>query len=68
MLLAVETIAGDEAAGPAGEAIEFACRRRGAVAGERKQMVWLRERKVSGLGRESTSLLRMEVAAKGAPC
>jgi transposase len=56
VLMVVVATAGDEVADPAGEAIEFECRRFGAGASERKHIVtWLRERNVSEVVMESTA-------------
>jgi transposase len=56
VLMVVVTTAGDEVADPAGEALQFECRRFGAGAGERKHITaWLRERNVSEVVMESTA-------------
>jgi len=56
VLMVVVATAGDEVADPAGEAIEFECRRFGAGASERNQIVtWLRERNVREVVMESTA-------------
>jgi transposase len=56
VLMVVVAIAGDEVADPAGEAIEFECRRCGTGASERKHVVtWLRERGVTEVVMESTA-------------
>jgi transposase len=56
VLMVVVAIAGDEVADPAGEAIEFECRRFGAVASERRHLVsWLQERNVTEVVMESTA-------------
>src|SRR5207237_4141343 len=55
-LMVVVASAGDEVADPAGEAIEFECRRFGTGANERKHIVsWLREREVTEVVMESTA-------------
>ena len=54
VLMVVVAIAGDEVADPAGEALEFECRRTGAA--EREHLVsWLRERHVTEVVMESTA-------------
>jgi len=56
VLMVVVAIAGDEVADPAGEAIEFECRRFGTGATERKHVVsWLREHGVTEVVMESTA-------------
>jgi transposase len=56
VLMVVVATAGEEVADPAGEAIQFECRRFGAGADERAHIVsWLRERKVSEVVMESTA-------------
>ena len=56
VLMVVVAVAGDEVADPAGEALEFACRRFGAGARERNHMVsWLREQGVTEVVMESTA-------------
>jgi hypothetical protein len=55
LIVAVAT-AGEEVSDPAGEALEFECRRFGAGAGERARLAeWLQERKVREVVRESTA-------------
>ncbi|HKH98414.1 MAG TPA: IS110 family transposase [Candidatus Sulfotelmatobacter sp.] len=56
VLMVVVAIAGEEAVDPAGEAIEFECRRFGTGAAERNHLVgWLRERNVTEVVMESTA-------------
>ena len=56
VLMVVVATAGDEVADPAGETIEFECRRFGAGAGERNHIVsWLREHDVTEVVMESTA-------------
>lgn len=56
VLMVVVAIAGDEVAEPAGEAIEFECRRFGTGAAERDHLVsWLRQRNVTEVVMESTA-------------
>ena len=56
VLMVVVTTAGEEVTDPAGEALEFECRRFGAGASERKHIVsWLRERNVLEVVMESTA-------------
>lgn len=56
VLMVVVATAADEVADPAGEAIEFQCRRFGAGASERKQIVsWLRKQNVHEVVMESTA-------------
>jgi len=56
VLMVVVAVAGDEVADPAGEALEFACRRFGAGARERNHVVsWLREQGVTEVVMESTA-------------
>lgn len=56
VLMVVVTTAGDEVADPAGEALEFECRRFGSSASERNHIVsWLRERNVQEVVMESTA-------------
>jgi len=56
VLMVVVAIAGDEVRDPAGEAIEFECRRFGTGAAERSHLVsWLREHGVTEVVMESTA-------------
>jgi transposase len=56
VLMVVVAIAGDEVSDPAGEAIEFECRRFGTGASERNHIAsWLRERNVTEVVMESTA-------------
>ncbi len=56
VLMVVVALAGDEVADPAGEAIEFKCRRFGAGSCERKQIVdWLQQHNVREVVMESTA-------------
>jgi transposase len=56
VLMVVVAVAGDEVRDPAGEAIEFECRRFGTGAAERNHVVsWLREHEVSEVVMESTA-------------
>ena len=54
--MVVVAAAAEEVAGPAGEALEFECRRFGTSHGERMHVVsWLQERGVSEVVMESTA-------------
>jgi transposase len=56
VLMVVVAMAGEEAVDPAGEAIEFECRRFGTGAAERNHLVgWLREHHVTEVVMESTA-------------
>jgi transposase len=56
VLMVVVAIAADEVSDPAGEALEFECRRFGAGASERNHIVrWLQERNVTEVVMESTA-------------
>jgi len=56
VLMVVVATAADEVTDPAGEAMEFECRRFGTGASERKHLVsWLRERQVLEVVMESTA-------------
>jgi transposase len=56
VLMVVVATAADEVADPAGEALQFECRRFGAGASERNHIVsWLRERQVREVVMESTA-------------
>jgi transposase len=56
VLMVVVAVAGDEVRDPAGEAIEFECRRFGTGAAERNHVVsWLREHEVTEVVMESTA-------------
>jgi transposase len=56
VLMVVVAIAADEVSDPAGETIEFECRRFGTGASERNHIVsWLRERNVTEVVMESTA-------------
>jgi transposase len=56
VLMVVLAMAGDEVRDPAGEAIEFECRRFGTGAAERNHVVsWLREHEVTEVVMESTA-------------
>ena len=57
--MVVVDAAAEEVAGPAGEALEFECRRFGTSHGERMHVVsWLQERGVSEVVMESTAQYR----------
>ena len=56
VLMVVVAIAGDEVPDPAGEAIEFECRRFGTGASERNHIVsWLRAHEITEVVMESTA-------------
>jgi hypothetical protein len=56
VLMVVIAIGGEEVADPAGEALEFECRRFGTGASERQELIrWLKEQTVHEVVMESTA-------------